>query len=764
MPARHRFRLDRSAWWMWRDALLLSTGFPVSGLARLSAPDLATGVDEYLAGASDPAALTALFRRTMDRLAVELGRIARDDRLREALIWERSDELDALDDLATMPAGPLTGDRRERAERLLARWQRYCTANESIGFFGPTAWITVDPERPATAVTVGPQVLSRRQVFLEPWALAAYGAALAADPEVRRWLPPSPGPHRFVAASRLLRPGHPPVTLTGPEAAAIRLSDGRRPAARVASELVSTGVVGPDEEAAYRLLESLVERRLLDWNANLPVAPHTEEVLADRITAIEDPTVRQRVEGGLERLRSARDAVARAAGDPGPLSDALDDIDRTFTSLVDRPPRRRGWTYPGIGICYEDTIRGVDITVGGDLVRTITPALLICLEAARWATAELARRFEAVLARLVAAEAATSGPVTLSTVWNRAADLLLAKDGSDLYTGVLDEFERRWRSLLCLDDDAHHLTFRSDRIGEPARQLFAAAPGWSMARVHSPDILVCASSADELASQPIAAVLGELHIAHATCCRRFFTWPLPDPLRPFDLATADYGRARIIPLIPQTWSRVAGRVMQLDETPSDRYIGFAPAAGVATDRVIPTAAVSIESGTHLVGRLPDGSAIPLLEIFGGLLSMCAANALRDALRGRHTPRIAIDGLVVWRETWRPGPDEIDLLDAAHQIDLLQGYRAARQLVGRLGLPERCFVRLSTRRKPVFVDFTNPLSISALGRAVREGRPAGRAVTVSITEMIPDIGQAWLGDADDNRHFAEFRLQVTDTAP
>ncbi|WP_410793233.1 hypothetical protein [Kribbella sp. C-35] len=55
-----------------------------------------------------------------------------------------------------------------------------------------------------------------------------------------------------------------------------------------------------------------------------------------------------------------------------------------------------------------------------------------------------------------------------------------------------------------------------------------------------------------------------------------------------------------------------------------------------------------------------------------------------------------------------------MLEEAAVSDPLDGYLAVRRLVAKLQMPDRCFVRLASRRKPIFVDLTNPMSVSALG--------------------------------------------------
>lgn len=762
--AEHRFRLGGSSWWMWRDGVLRSTGFPVSGLDRLSAPALAGVADAHLAGAVSTVDFEAEVARATAALSREVDRIVADDRLREAVTWEQSPEM-ILDSLLRTAGSPRDQNRRDLESKFGRIWQRYCAVNDTIGFFGPFRWITLDPERSTTVAAPGDTLLALRKVFFEPWALAAYGARLAEDPAMRQWMPPSPRTHHFLDGLTVQRPGRPPLTLAHQEAAAISSCDGRRPATLVAAQLVARGMVkAGDEAAAFQLLDDLVARKLLEWDANLPIGPHTEDVLVERIAAIADDRLRRVANDGLDRLRSIRDIVADAAGDPDALAAALAKLDTVFAEVTGRKPRRPGHGYPGRGICYEDTLRDACVTIGRDLLDAIEPPLVIVLQAARWLTAELARRFEDALQELVPAGGAADERPSLADVWDRGVDLLIGPREQGPFARVLSDFEARWRELLGLDDSSRRLAITAAQLQKRASRLFAAdRPGWSMARIHSPDLLICAQSVDAIDEGSYLAVLGELHIAYATHCIRTLTWALPDPMRLPALGVQDLGRPRMIPLMPPLWSSYAGRSLQFDEAPHDRYIGFARATGVAADRVIPTSAVRIERiNDGFAGRLPDRTLVPLIEFFAAFLSMCSTNSLREAMQGPHTPRVTIDRVVVWRETWRLSREDIDGLGAATE-DMAM-YLAGRRLVARRGLPDRCFVRVSTEKKPIYVDFTSPLYVSSLGSMVRSGLRKSPHLEVTVTEMLPSPDQTWLVDADGNHYFAELRLQVTDSEP
>ncbi len=146
-------------WELWSDFAVRSAGFPVSGLD-------AFGDDEE------------------SRLAA----VARDPAFREAVSWQSRESLArAVDKLANGAGG--SPSRRRRWEDVVASyWQRYCSKNDTIGFFGPLAWGSFAEE---TGVRAG--ALEReRVVHFETWAAEAVGAAAG----VTAPLPMGPYPER----------------------------------------------------------------------------------------------------------------------------------------------------------------------------------------------------------------------------------------------------------------------------------------------------------------------------------------------------------------------------------------------------------------------------------------------------------------------------------------------------------------------------------------------------------------------------------------
>jgi hypothetical protein len=134
-------------WALWRDFAVRSTGFPVEGL-------------QAFGGESE---------------GERLAEVARDPRLREAVAWQSRDALaHAIDKHARgVPEGPSRVRRRE--EVVASFWQRYCTKNDTIGFFGPLGWGRFSERDPTTVRGGRPSTSAWSTLRIGPW---------------RRWPPP----------------------------------------------------------------------------------------------------------------------------------------------------------------------------------------------------------------------------------------------------------------------------------------------------------------------------------------------------------------------------------------------------------------------------------------------------------------------------------------------------------------------------------------------------------------------------------------------
>ncbi|MFC3502068.1 thioesterase domain-containing protein [Micromonospora krabiensis] len=763
----HRVPLGDTGWSVWRDAILRTTGFPADGLTMLAAPQASAAADELLATGGGEEQFHKEFAEAVAATGRRLTELAGDPLLREAITWQNRGALLALDGLRKGgPDAPRNVRRRDRERALLKYWQRYCGKNETVGFFGPSCWATLDPTRSDTAdVRPGPALTRRRWVWFESWALTAYADHLAADLAVRRWWPPRLAPHLRLDGRAVRRPGRPPVLLSPVEAALLAAADGHRSAGDLVTD-PGIGLRRPED--GYALLDRLVERELVVWDAGLPVSPAAEDVLAQRIESVGDPEARAAARDGFARLRAARDAVAAAAGDPDTLRVALDGLDETFTALTGQPPRRReGQMYAGRTLCYEDTSRDLDVVFGAPLLDGIAAPLGVLLQAARWLAGALEDAYGTVFRELydeLRAEAG-DGPVALSDLWFLVQGMFWG-DGERPVDAVATEFAGRWAGLFGLDTlppGTTEVRLRVDELAGRVAEVFPRVrPEWTNARLHSPDLQICATDADALARGDYTVVLGELHAAWPSFDCQVFTPSHPDVERLRAALTEDLGERRIRLLFPTDWPRRTSRVAEALVGPTDRQLAFLPAPGADPERVLPTVALTVtEEAGRLVATAADGQRWPLTEIFAGLLAAHAVDGFKLVAAAPYTPRITLDRLVVARQTWRTTVGESGLGAVTGERERFLAIRRWRR---RLRLPEWVYIKLGTETKPCFVDLSSPAFANMFCAMVRSARVAGGdGVSLVVSEMLPTPDDAWVPDAQGRRYFSELRLHIVDGA-
>jgi hypothetical protein len=155
------------------------------------------------------------------------------------------------------------------------------------------------------------------------------------------------------------------------------------------------------------------------------------------------------------------------------------------------------------------------------------------LVSTRWLTSELAATYEAVLGELYREAAAELGTdeVPFGQLWYPAFDAFVgARPAGDR---VVAEFLRRWADVLGLEQAAT----ATDRLNLSTRELLkrvevafpATAPGWEAARIHSPDLHICAPTREAAERGACTVVLGELHVSLAAFDTHFFAIGHPEP-------------------------------------------------------------------------------------------------------------------------------------------------------------------------------------------------------------------------------------------
>ena len=295
------------------------------------------------------------------------------------------------------------------------------------------------------------------------------------------------------------------MVLAPAEAAVLACCDGRRAAADIARELVADHRGGLRKaEDVYLLLDRLVAKGILRWTLEVPVHPDCERMLRERITAIAEPEARSWALAQLDRLASARDKVADAAGQPEKLAEAISFIEAEFAEATGAEAvRKPGQAYAARRIYREETTRDLNVTIGRTVLDGIAAPLAIVLQAARWLSEALAEAYLTSLGAIHADLSAELGSaeVPLGQLWFFAQGLFYGSGDrpADL---VQADFSRRWAELLGLDqcgpDTRRTATAQRRRGASGGPDIRGAGPGWPDARIHSPDLQICAESLDGL--------------------------------------------------------------------------------------------------------------------------------------------------------------------------------------------------------------------------------------------------------------------------
>ncbi|WP_353649839.1 lantibiotic dehydratase [Nakamurella sp. A5-74] len=767
MTSPHTVALGSTGWEIWRDVIIRSAGFPVEGLQQLQDAPAAAAVDSALAAAATPQQLKALAEEALHRQLPTVERIATDPLLREAIAWQNPNVFHALG--RVVPDGP-RNSRYYQGVRTVGRyWQRYCSKNESIGFFGPATWARIDDDGPTVQARPGSGLLARRWTKLEDWALDALASAIAADPAVAPHLPVR------IPSSVILTPpvaGSPataraatgkPLQLSSQEQWLLQAADGRARSALVV-DAVAAGAARTAGDADLTL-RRLTERGLLSVGFDVRhVHDVADRLLAD-LQALPEPA-RAAALHRFDALDTARAALAAAAGDPTAVLAADNALKEVFRQQVSEVTERRpGETYAGRKLAYEDTARDLAVRFGPALVERIAAPMGLLLQAAHWWCAHLEATFTAAFGDLVD-EMGDGRPMPLSDLLFLAQGLLWGEH--NLVASQTDEFAGRWAELLGTagaepqDGLTGSIELSSADLAPEMDRLFPRLPlRWRAAHIHSPDLQIAANGLDALLAGEFTPVLGELHTGGGTFDSAATTLAHPHPDVLAEALTADIGSHRVHVLHADSWPRQLGRLSTVFDGPQDRYLPVAPepVRGIAEPHFLPPGDALVVRDDQGVGVFHGGLRWSLIDVLADLLWIHTVDAFKMVTPARYTPRISIDGLVINRRSWRITCGETAF---GRITDAPNRFVEARRLAAELHLPDRCYVKLGSEIKPFFVDLTSPVLADVFGCMVRSAVLAeGPQVTLSLSEALPDLEQNWLPDAEGRRYVCELRMQCVE---
>lgn len=755
-PARtHLTPLRESGWWIWRESVLRSAGFPATTVLRLGDPALAAAADR---GDGD---FAAAYAAASQRLCAATQVTAQEPRFREAIAWQNRRLLsDCLDKAARGEPRNVRGRNHELA--IAGYLQRYCVKNDTIGFFGPVGWARWSGDARRVTVHPGERLLARRRVYFEVWAVDAVADTLLRDPALRPWVVPRPVMANHRRGTLVNLPDRGLVVLDPSEAGLLDLCDGQRPVREIAVQL------GVDAAAAWTALESLRERDLIHLDLRSPVEAQPELTLRNRLSRVGDAAARGRALGVVDRLIGARDAVASAAEDAEAVAAAVDALNELFVDATGMAAQRRhGRTYAGRSLVYEDTVRDVQVDLGAPALAELAGPLGMVLDSARWYVIRAAERYRALFEEIYDRHVGRTGDrgMPLGALVAQATPNLFfsLRETPPPVAAVTTELQERWARVLRVPPGVRRHSVRAADIASAVRAAFpGGSPPWPAARHHTPDVMLAADGPEALERGDYQWVLGELHAATNTVESRLFVEQHPDPGQLIAADEADYGGYRIYPLASKESDFVTSRTSPPSALLSPQYTYWAlrPDAEPAPGAVLPMAAMSVHrTGSGLIVRCRGrAEEYDLLDVLGEMLTSAVINGYKPVSPAPHRPRIAIDRLVLARETWRLPVAEVDW---AYITSEPERYRRARAWREAHGIPEYAFYRVAVEDKPCFVDFTSLPLLNLFAKSVRRSLEEAPSTAVVVTEMLPDPTQTWLRDAAGHGYTAELRIVALD---
>lgn len=747
-------------WMLWRDVELRSAGFPAPMIDALADELLAKRIDEGPKAALEDEAFAAARSDAQRRASEHLRAIARDPAFREAVTWQNRRAFNnSIDSLLRLPVTATDWRVRQKELLVVSYAQRYCSKNERAGFFGASTPARFVADGPALTVRPGPGLIASRSAYLEPWAIDALADQLSRDPELRAGLMPRRMPTIRLEGSTLVDASNRRNELPPGYAELIAACDGETPAQRIAERMVdSPGLDLGSVDEVFALLDDLVAHRIVLWTLEVPTrGGPPEQLLRTELARIAPSAARDRASAALSSLERGRDAVAAAGGSAEQVAHAIGDLERLFVSLTGLDSvRNPGEAYAGRTIVGLDCVRDVDVAIGPGVVARLAGPLELVLQSARWYTHEIAQRYRTALGA-VYRELRGDGPavVDYARFHARLPDLFPGPRAQDsIVAQVVTELHVRWREVLGLEGGERRVERSAEMLRPAVLRAFAApGPGWPAARHHSPDVLLAANGIEAVNRGDFLAVLGEVHVGMNSLLVPGVPNAQGDPDAPFALRDRDVDRKCVAPV----WSRRRSRVDYFSRSPGDFDLELAaPKSWRPRSQVLAIADLVLEEidGSLIVRPRAGGPAFDVIAFLEHYL--IGASFSEFSVHGSgHAPRVVVDGVVLVRERWVFPAAKLAF---AHASDGARRFEAARAWARAEGLPRRVFLKVPEETKPVYLDLASPTLVELAAKFVR------KASTVAISEMLPDLDDLWLVDAERKRYTSELRFVAVDPEP
>lgn len=690
---------------------------------------------------------------------------AQDPKFRSAVAWQNLEAVQTVLDALAFEKS-MSGSKRKQRESLVASYvQRYCTKNDTIGFFGPMAWIRIEDSSAEAKFETGSRLVRSRSVHFEDWAIESLAQKFASDDRYLPWLVAYRQPFLHLERNTLYLPGGHAVQLNTDAAQLLRHCDGVLTTKNLA-KIALADPFGPftTKEAVFAELRALEQSQRLRLAFPIPSCQDDpDQALYRCFHKIDDPDLRSNALRALERLIAGKAAILAAADDPDRLSAALISLHEQFADMVGGATRRRpGEVYGGRALVYEDSHRDVMLTIPLQVLQPAIEPLELVMASARWFTTTAGDRFTSVFEAEFDKICIECGrdSVSLPDFWLRAQSIVF---GDRLpIDDLAQELRDRWEKILlpAASPDCHRIDLAVSDIRDRVRSEFRSkGRAWGLSRYQCPDLMFCAHSPEHLLRGEYLAVLGEVHVGGNTVATNLFASQHPDRNQLLGNIAQDLGAPYVMPKLSPQASGTPTRTQWIDDPQQALEIifsgGFVP-ANPRTAMLTADLHVVRREGGLMVRHKFSGWETTLADAFGDFLFLAVINRFGMLHKRDHTPRVTVGRLVVQRETWSFSAEDLPFIREADECDL---FRMTRAWKNNRGLPDAAFLKMGWEAKPVYVDFHSIFSIRMLAKQVRnvlEG-VSTHSQKLTFSEVLPNFDELWLTDSEGNHFTSELRL-------
>ena len=620
--------------------------------------------------------------------------------------------------------------------------QRITTKNETISSFGPSTWGEFDPEEPAAAsIELSEQMVAEREVYVERWVCEALAELISSDTEAQELLP-----------VRLADD----VAVKGEEAVFLA-TDKVVPLSAQERDILLAYELAPPIEEHRAVIESLIERKVLVRNLQIPIAPYPFEALRRIVASWPERPAKERWNKRLSEIENARAAVEKTTDLEGRTA-ALEALMQAVKDSGLDGQRDTQALYASRLPVNEDCRLGVNkLVLGQPMIEQMLDDLAPWYDLWRDIAGLFTTRLHESLQQIWQSFGGQPVPLPVFLrACSRKGVPIQSTGGTGLVPGLEEEIQRAWRNQL------------GDRWTQSVVQLTKEdtaflRSNFSFRRMKSfdnmaPDVQIVAPDTKSLADGNWSLLVAETHPDFTKWQHALFVW-CPDA----EEYARDYAHqgghepAVMFSNYPPFFGSAHTTLCIFPYTNDWSFVG---APGPEGTQSIRSAETLVEVTADDVLLLHQG------RVLGSMLNTwnTSLNTHRVELRGGrdHSPRLQLGRAIVQRESWTLQPD--DELRQAAEKGGDTAFAAFRKFRKQYALPEAFFVRgclphrLNFHKdvKPMFMDFRNPLLVEVLSKITTRFR------RLSVTEMLPRMEDCWLQAPGGGHHSCEFRVVVMAT--